>query len=73
MLSFTSNFSSLSLKQLSEVKVRVFTLHLADLIIKVSFFLCCALVKNGADFGSRGVVNDFSRKITEVLDFLETR
>jgi hypothetical protein len=52
MLSFASDFGSLSLKQLSEVKVRVFTLHLADLIIKVPFFLCCPLVKNGADLGS---------------------
>jgi hypothetical protein len=52
MLSFASDFSSFSLKQLSEVKIRVFTLHLADLIIKVPFFLCSTFVKNGADFGS---------------------
>lgn len=52
MLGFASDLCSLSLKKLCEVEIRVLTLHLADLIVKVSFFLGCALVKDSTDFGS---------------------
>lgn len=71
VLSFASNLSSFRFKELSKVKIGVFPLHLAYLIIKFLFLLSCPFVKKSTKLGFCGIVNDFSCQFSEILNLFK--